>query len=193
MDKAFLEAALFLSGDPIEIESLMEIIDKNKKETKKLLDEMIEESKNNDKGLEIVNINNKYQLIIKDELYDKLSEFFDTRRPYSLSNAAMEVLSIIAYNPKITRTQIDSIRGVNSDGVVNRLMDYELIEESGKTDRPGRPMGYILTDKFYLTFGIEDDSQLPLLPKIDFNNFKLENETEPNDKEENENENENEN
>ena len=150
MEKALIEATLFLSGDPIDIDSLSHIINKNKKETKNIIDEMIEERKNKNFGLEIVQIQDKYQVVIKDELYDILSQFFDTRRPYSLSNAAMEALSIIAYNENITRAQIDAIRGVNSDGVVTRLLDYELIEESGKTKQPGKPMGNVVKDKFYL-------------------------------------------
>lgn len=174
MDKALLESALFLSGEPIDIDSLANIVKKSKKETKEILDEMIALRENNDYGLIIVKFNNRYQLIVKDELYDTLTQFFDTRRPYSLSNAAMEVLSIIAYNENITRAQIDAIRGVNSDGVVIRLLDYELIEESGKTDKPGKPMGYIVTDKFYLTFGITDKQDLPILPEIDLDNLRLE-------------------
>lgn len=174
MDKALLESALFLSGEPIDIDSLANIIKKSKKETKEILDEMIVLRENNDYGLIIVKFNDRYQLVVKDELYDTLTQFFDTRRPYSLSNAAMEVLSIIAYNENITRAQIDAIRGVNSDGVVTRLLDYELIEESGKTDKPGKPMGYIITDKFYLTFGITDKQDLPILPEIDLDNLRLE-------------------
>ncbi len=177
MEKALIEATLFLSGDPIDIDSLANIIQKSKKDTKILLDEMIESKKNTENGLEIARIQNKYQLIVKDELYDRLSQFFDTRRPYSLSNAAMEVLSIIAYNDNITRAQIDAIRGVNSDGVVTRLLDYELIEESGKTKQPGKPMGYIVSDKFYLTFGISSKQELPILPEIDLESLKLEEKT----------------
>lgn len=173
MENALIEATLFLSGDPIDIDSLSHIINKNKKETKNIIDEMIEERKNKKFGLEIIQIQDKYQVVIKDELYDILSQFFDTRRPYSLSNAAMEALSIIAYNENITRAQIDAIRGVNSDGVVTRLLDYELIEESGKTKKPGKPMGYVVTDKFYLTFGISSKKELPKLPGIDLENLKL--------------------
>lgn len=175
MDKALIESALFLAGEPIDIDSLSNIINKERNETKKILDEMIYLRKKNDYGLIIVEINNKYQLVVKDELYDILVQFFDTRKPYSLSNAAMEVLSIIAYNENITRAQIDAIRGVNSDGVVTRLLDYELIEESGKTDMPGKPMGYVVTDKFYLTFGISKKQDLPILPEIDLENLELEN------------------
>lgn len=173
MDKALIESTLFLSGDPIDLDSLSNIVQKNKKETKAILDEMIELRSKEEYGLIIVQIKDKYQMVIKDELYERLSQFFDTRRPYSLSNAAMEVLSIIAYNDNITRAQIDAIRGVNSDGVVTRLLDYELIEESGKTDKPGKPMGYIVTDKFYLTFGISSKTELPILPEIDLQNLKL--------------------
>lgn len=174
MEKALIEATLFLSGDPIDIDSLSNIIKKSKTETIAILDEMIEERKSADFGLEIVQIQDKYQVAIKNQLYETLSQFFDTRRPYSLSNAAMEVLSIIAYNDNITRAQIDAIRGVNSDGVVTRLLDYELIEESGKTKKPGKPMGYIVTDKFYLTFAVSSKKELPELPEIDLENLKLE-------------------
>lgn len=174
MDKALIEATLFLSGDPIDIDSLSNIIQKSKDNTKKILEEMIQTRKDKNFGLEIIKIQDKYQVIVKDELYDVLSQFFDTRRPYSLSNAAMEVLSIIAYNENITRAQIDAIRGVNSDGVVTRLIDYELIEESGKTKKPGKPMGYTVSDKFYLTFGISSLKDLPVLPEIDLEKLKLE-------------------
>ena len=174
MEEALIEAVLFLSGEPIDIKSISNIIKKEINETEEILEEMIQKKNDAKSGLIIVKLKNKYQMIIRDDLYDVLSEFFDTRRPYSLSNAAMETLSIIAYNENITRTQIDAIRGVNSDGVVTRLLDYELIEESGKTDQPGRPMGYTVTDKFYLTFGISNKEELPLLPKIDLENLKLE-------------------
>lgn len=174
MDKALLESALFLSGEPLDIDSLSNIIGKERKETEEILKEMIKQRENIDYGLIIVKLQDKYQLVVKDELYDTLVQFFDTRRPYSLSNAAMEVLSIIAYNENITRAQIDGIRGVNSDGVVTRLLDYELIKEIGKTDMPGKPMGYTVTENFFLTFGITSKEDLPILPKIDLGKLKLE-------------------
>ena len=78
----------------------------------------------------------------------------------------METLSIIAYNPKITRVEIDNIRGVSTDGVLYKLMEYNLIEEAGKLDAPGRPTMYRVTNEFLKTFGLSSLDELPELPKI---------------------------
>ena len=91
---------------------------------------------------------------------------FDKRQNPKLSNQAMEVLSIIAYNSDVTRAQIEMIRGVACDGIVNKLLEYGLITESGRKETLGRPMGYKVTDKFMITFGIKDLRELPKLEEI---------------------------
>ena len=83
----------------------------------------------------------------------------------NLSQAALETLSIIAYNPKITRAEIEAIRGVNSDGTIYKLLDYNLIEDSGKLDAPGRPTTYSTTKEFLRMFGLESLDALPELPR----------------------------
>ena len=96
---------------------------------------------------------------------------FDNRSKPSLSNAALETVSIIAYNPKVTRAEIEQIRGVSSDASIYKLLEYNLIQEAGRLDAPGRPTTYEVTDEFFKLFGIESLEQLPELPryKIDEN------------------------
>ncbi len=78
----------------------------------------------------------------------------------------MEVLAIIAYNPRITRSEIDDIRGVDSSGSMYKLLEYDLIETAGKSDLPGKPMTYKVTEEFLKTFGLKNLQELPELPKF---------------------------
>ena len=101
----------------------------------------------------------------KKELYDDIALIFDKKSKPNLSNASLEIISIIAYNPNITRAEIETIRGVNCDGTIYKLLEYNLIEESGKLDAPGRPTTYVTTDKFLKMFGLTSLEELPELPK----------------------------
>ena len=113
---------------------------------------MKEDYKNENRGLQIVNVGEAYQLCTKQEYYEYLYTIFDKRNKPNLSQAAIETLAIIAYNPKITRAEIEAIRGVNSDGTIYKLLDYNLIEETGKLDAPGRPGTYGVTTEFLRIF-----------------------------------------
>ena len=101
----------------------------------------------------------------KKELYEYIYPILDKRSKPNLSNAALETLSIIAYNPKITRAEIEAIRGVSSDAVIYKLLEYNLIEEAGKVDILGKPMSYKTTDEFLRMFGYGSLEELPELPK----------------------------
>ena len=98
-------------------------------------------------------------------MYEYLYPIFDKRSKPNLSNASMETLAIIAYNPKITRAEIEAIRGVNSDGTIYKLLEYNLIENVGKADLPGRPTMYSTTENFLKMFGISSLEELPDLPR----------------------------
>ena len=117
------------------------------------------------RGIEIIKVENGYQMTTKTEYYDYIYPIFDNRAKPSLSAAALETLSIIAYNPKITRAEIEQIRGVNSDGTIYKLLEYNLIEEVGRLDAPGRPTIYSTTKEFLKMFGISSLEELPELPK----------------------------
>ena len=116
-------------------------------------------------GIELIRVNDSFQLCTKKELYEYIYPLFDTRIKPTISSAALETLSIIAYNPNITRSQIDSIRGVNSDGTIFKLQEFGLIEISGKLDAPGRPAMFRVTNEFMKMFGISSLDELPDLPR----------------------------
>ena len=118
-----------------------------------------------------MNVGEAYQLCTKQEYYEYLYTIFDKRNKPNLSQAAIETLAIIAYNPKITRAEIEAIRGVNSDGTIYKLLEYNLIESVGKLDAPGRPTMYSTTSNFLKLFDLESLEELPDLPryKVDEN------------------------
>ena len=126
---------------------------------------MQEEYKQQMRGIEIIKINQSYQLCTKRELQKFILPVVDKRNRPNLSNAALETLAIVAYNPKITRPEIEAIRGVSADACVYKLMEYGLMEEAGKADLPGKPMSYQTTDDFLRMFGYGSLEELPELPK----------------------------
>ncbi len=163
--KAIIEAILFAAGRIIKINELMAILEISSDEVISIINIMQEEYKKEDRGIEIIKVEDGYQLATKKEMYEYLYPIFDKRSKPNLSNASMETLSIIAYNPKITRAEIEAIRGVNSDGTIYKLLEYNLIENVGKADLPGRPTMYSVTDNFLKMFGITSLEELPELPR----------------------------
>lgn len=163
--KAIIEAMLFACGRPIEIKEFMINLELSAEDVENILQNMKLEFEAEHRGIEIIKVDNSYQLCTKKEYYEYIYPLLETRAKPTLSNAAMETLSIIAYNPKITRAEIESIRGVNSDGTIYKLLEYNLIEEAGRLDLPGRPTTYKTTQEFLKTFGISSLEELPELPK----------------------------
>lgn len=164
--KAIIEAILFATGKEVEITTLMSALELSYKEVELILGQMRLEYQEENHGVEIIRVNNSYQMCTKKEYFDYIYPLFDNRAKPNLSSAAIETLSIIAYNPKITRAEIDSIRGVSTDGVLYKLQEYNLIEEAGKMDAPGRPTMYKVTNEFLKTFGYASLDDLPELPTI---------------------------
>ena len=126
-------------GKEINIKSLMTALEINEDELKSIIELMMQKYNSEESGIELIRVDNSYQLVTKKEYYEYIYPLLDNRIKPSLSTAALEVLSIIAYNPKITRSQVENIRGVNSDGPIYKLLEFELIESAGKLDAPGRP------------------------------------------------------
>lgn len=163
--KSIIEAILFSAGRIVETKELMSILELSNKDIDTIILNMKNEFEEQNRGIEIIKVDNGYQLCSKKEYYDYIYPLFDNRAKPSLSPAAMETLSIIAYNPKITRSEIEQIRGVNSDGTIYKLLEYNLIEEVGKLDAPGRPTIYSTTKDFLKMFGMSSLEELPELPK----------------------------
>lgn len=167
--KAIIEAILFAAGRVVRKEEIMATLEVSEEELDFLIAELIEDYKNDSRGIELLIIEDGYQLATKKDMYDYLYLIFDKRAKPNLSQAALETLSIIAYNPKITRAEIEAIRGVNSDGTIYKLLEYELIEVAGKLDAPGRPTTYKTTSNFLKMFGLSNLDELPELPKYKVN------------------------
>ena len=159
-----IEAMLFASGREVSEKEIMGILEIDKESFDTAILELQNDYINN-RGMEIIKIEDSYQMCTKKENYEYIYPLFDNRSKPNLSNAALETLSIVAYNPKVTRAEIDKIRGVNSDGTIYKLLEYNMIEEVGRLDTAGRPTIYSTTTHFLKTFGIEDLSKLPKLPK----------------------------
>lgn len=163
--KSIIEAILFSAGRVVETKELMAILELNNEDVDTILQNMKSEFDEQNRGIEIIKVDNGYGLCSRKEYYDYIYPIFDNRAKPNLSAAALETLSIIAYNPKITRAEIEQIRGVNSDGTIYKLLEYNLIEEVGRLDAPGRPAIYSTTKEFLKMFGISNLDELPELPK----------------------------
>ena len=163
--KAIIEAILFAAGRVVKINELVLVLEKNEEEINKIIENMQEEYKAENRGIEIIKVDNGFQLATKNGLHEYIYPILDKRNKPNLSTAALETLSIIAYNPKITRAEIEAIRGVSADACVYKLLEYGLIEEAGKTDLPGKPMAYRTTEDFLKMFGYSSLNDLPELPR----------------------------
>lgn len=163
--KSIIEAILFSCGRPVETKELMMALEVSAEEVQSIMQNMKLDFEAQNRGIEIIKVDNSYQLGTKKEYYKYIYPLFDNRAKPTLSNAAMETLAIIAYNPKITRAEIESIRGVNTDGTIYKLLEYNLIEEAGRLEAPGKPTIYKTTSEFLKMFGISTLDELPELPK----------------------------
>lgn len=163
--RGIIEAILFCAGRIVKIKELELVLEINEKDIIELINDMNKEYKDISRGIEIIRVDDGYQMCTKKEYYEYINPVIDKRMKPKLSQAALEALSIIAYNPKITRAEIEAIRGVSSDAVIYKLLEYNLIEEAGKVDILGKPMSYKTTDEFLRMFGYSSLEDLPELPK----------------------------
>ena len=163
--KGIIEAMLFSTGREVQDTEIMGVLELNKEQLENIMESLQSDFVTQNRGVEIIKINNAYQMCTKKEYYEYIYPLFDNRTKPNLSNPALETLSIIAYNPRITRAEIENIRGVNSDGTMYKLLEYNLIEEAGKSDAPGRPNTYKVTTHFLKTFGLTSLEDLPEMPK----------------------------
>ena len=164
--EAIIEAVLFTLGDPVPLEKLAEAAGHDEDTTRKLLHLMADRYKEEDRGLQLIEVNGSWQLCTKKEMYEYLIRITTVPRKTALTDVQLEVLAIVAYRQPITRLEIEKIRGVKSDHAINRLIELELIEEAGRKDAPGRPILFATTEQFYRRFGIGSMDEIPV-PGID--------------------------
>lgn len=160
---AAVEAVLFACGEPVEADKLAVACEIEKETVLKIIDRLNDRYKEGS-GLIITRLGDSYQLATRAELAPYVKTALETRRQAPLTQAAMEVLAIVAYNQPVTKGFVEQVRGVDSSGVVNSLTERGLLEEYGRLDLPGRPIAYKTTENFLRCFGLTELGALPPIP-----------------------------
>lgn len=160
-----IEAMLFASGDPVEPAKLAEVLDIDVENVIKMLGHLEASYDERNGGLRLIRVDGKYQLCTREEYSEQVRGLLEIKKNTPLSQAAFEVLAIVAYNKTVTRSFIEQIRGVDCSGPVSSLVQKGLIEEKGRLDLPGRPLVYGTTDRFLRCFSLNSLDDLPDLPE----------------------------
>lgn len=158
-----VEGILFAAGEPVKAAKLASVLEVSIEEINKAVDSLKKTYDSKLRGLKIIDIDEGYQLCSRPEYYAYIQDILGEQRRQALSNAAMEALAIIAYKQPVTKGQVEFIRGVNSDGAVNRLAERGLVEECGRLDAPGRPILFRTTQNFLRCFGLKTPQDLPAI------------------------------
>lgn len=161
-----IEALLFSYADSLsykKLEQILEVDFESLKEAVRLLKESYDGA---ERALEIVDVNQSIKMLTRNEYADDIDKLFKSDAKKGLSSAEMEVISIIAYEQPVTKRDVERIRGIKSDRIIQNLLDKELIRISGKKDAPGTPMLYSTSEKFLISFGLKNLAELPKLSKL---------------------------
>lgn len=176
--EAQIEAILFIMGESVEITKIAKALELKPGEVKKIVKSMQEKMNDSSRGTKIIELDGAYQMCTKPEMYEALIRVAKQPRKQVLTDVLMETLSIIAYKQPITKSEIERIRGVKSDFAVNKLVEYELVQEVGRMDTPGRPLLFGTTEEFLRRFGVESADSLPMINPDVIEEFKQEAEEE---------------
>ena len=176
--KAAIEAVLFAMGDSLELSKIAKAIGHDTETTRKVLQNMMDDYQKEDRGIRIIELENAYQLCTKQEYYEYLVNIALQPKKAVLSDVMMETLSIIAYKQPVTKIEIEKIRGVKSDHAVNKLIEYNLVQEVGRLAAPGRPILLGTTEEFLRNFGVDSTDNLPTINPVKLEDFKAEAEEE---------------
>ena len=185
--KRAVEAILFAAGESVEISRIAEALELTPKKAENLLEELREEFNSQNHGFKIMRYKDSYRFVTHKEYEEEIRRVMDLNRKKPLSQAAMEVLAVIAYNQPVTKAFVEQIRGVDCSGVIGSLTLKGLIEEQGRLELPGRPLLYGTTENFLRCFNISSIEELPPIPQSDKENKEEETSTDS----ENENNDEN--
>jgi segregation and condensation protein B len=170
--QAVIEAVLFAMGDSVEMSKFVHVLEMDEKEIREVIAEMNAAYEQSDRGIYIAELENSFQLCTKPALYEYLIKVAKAPRKYVMSDTLLETLSIIAYKQPVTRLEIEKIRGVSCDHAVNRLLEFNLIQELGRLDAPGRPLLFGTTEEFLRTFGVKSLGDLPTLNSEQMEDFR---------------------
>lgn len=162
-----LEAMLFAAGDPVEASKLSEVLEIDIETIEKALGYLSAQYDERSSGLMLIRIDSKYQLCTREQYSEEVRRLMEIKKNTPLSNAAFEVLAVIAYNKTVTKSFVEQVRGVDCSGPISTLVQKGLIEEKGRLDLPGRPLVYGTTDRFLRCFSLNSLDDLPELPNTE--------------------------
>ena len=176
--EAAIEAVLFTMGESVELSQIAGAIQQDKETTRKIIHNMMDRYQAEERGIQIIELEQSYQMCTKKEYYQYLINIALHPQKPALSDVMLETLSIIAYKQPITKIEVEKIRGVKSDHAVNKLVEYGLVEEVGRLDAPGRPILFGTTEEFLRRFSVPSIDDLPSLNPEQLEHFKEEAEDE---------------
>lgn len=176
--KSIIEAILFTMGKSVDLEKIAAAIELENYETKRYIEELAEEYRENERGMQIMELDGAYQMCTSQNTYEYLIRIAKQPKKHVLTDVLLETLSIIAYKQPVTKAEIEKIRGVSCDHSVSKLVEYNLVEELGRLDAPGRPMLFGTTEEFLRSFGIHSLEELPEMSPLQIEEFKQEAEAE---------------
>ena len=165
--EAIVEGLLYMVGDDgLKVEQLASVIDKSIDDSEAILNSIQSKYSNENFGIELVNYGKAYKFITKQEVAPYIQALFHTSKPNTLSQSALETLAIIAYKQPITRVEIEELRSVGADMMLRKLQARNLIREAGRSDAPGKPILYEVTEEFMDSFKLYTLNELPDLPEF---------------------------
>lgn len=176
--EAAIEAILFSAGDSVETGRIAKAIGQDKTTTEKIIRNMMLKYNARDRGIKILELDGAFQLCTKQEYYEYLVEIALQPKKAVLTDVMLETLSIIAYKQPVTKQEIEKFRGVKCDHAINKLVEYNLVQELGRLDAPGRPILFGTTEEFLRNFGVQSTEDLPTISPVKMEDFKAEAEEE---------------
>ena len=163
--QAAVEAILFASGEPVELERIAEALEIEPEVCEQIILNLSAKLDEQNSGICVLKLDNMYQLSSRTEYAEVIRDVLELRKNTPLSQAAFEVLAVVAYNQPVTKSFIEQVRGVDCSGVISTLCQKKLIEEKGRLDLPGRPLVYGTTPDFLRCFSISSLDELPAIPE----------------------------
>ena len=167
-----IEAILFSMGEAVEREQIAKALEIQVDEVVRIIHGMMEKYNQEDRGIQIIELENAFQMCTNPNYYDTLIKIVNIPKKHTLTDALLETLSIIAYKQPITRQEIEAIRGVACVHAVNKLVEYKLIQEVGRLDAIGKPILFGTTDDFLRSFGVQSTDELPIITPDKIEDFK---------------------
>lgn len=170
--EAAMEAILFTMGESVEVGKLAAALEITTDDVYRLARDMMQRYEEEDRGIRLIELEDSLQLCTKQELYEYLIRIAKQPRKHVLTDVLLETLSIIAYKQPVTKAEIEKIRGVSCGHTVNKLVEYNLVQELGRLEAPGRPLLFGTTEEFLRSFGVQSVEELPVLNQDQLEEFK---------------------